>query len=228
MAKNNENKLPKEFVTICPKCGSINVETDFSNPLNWAYGMPPNYQCNECGYAGKFFPQIDKDKVKEFQSELRKEELKKNQKALAIWAAQCAEHVLPYFEKKYPKDKRPRNAIKACRTWIRTGIFKMRDIRKASLDSHGAARKAVDLSARFAARAAGQAVATAHVPEHAFGASYYALKVVSTNPSDAGVKIGKELDWQSKHLPKNLRKSWKEWQSRRLPKNLRALMKKKA
>lgn len=40
---------------------------------------------------------------------------------LAIWAADCDERVLPYFEEKYPEDNRPRKANEACRTWARTG-----------------------------------------------------------------------------------------------------------
>ena len=146
---------------------------------------------------------------------------KEDQRLLAIWAADCAERVLPYFERIRPKDERPRKAIKACRTWVRTGIFKMADIRKASLDAHAAARKAKENDAAcFAARAAGQAVATAHVPEHAFGASYYALKVVAAaNPANAETKIAKELDWESRRLPKDLRQRWHEWQERRLRKH---------
>ncbi|MFH0971384.1 MAG: hypothetical protein V1835_02345 [Candidatus Micrarchaeota archaeon] len=141
---------------------------------------------------------------------------KKDQRLLAIWAADCAERVLPFFEKEYPKDNRPRKAINACRKWVRTGVFKMADIRKASLDAHAAARKAKkDSAACFAARAAGQAVATAHVPEHAYGPAYYALKVVAAaNPANAYVEIAKEHKWQLRHLPKHLRKGWLEWQSR--------------
>ncbi|MDO8480576.1 MAG: hypothetical protein Q7S65_02035, partial [Nanoarchaeota archaeon] len=93
---------------------------------------------------------------------------RQDQKLLAIWAADCAERVLPFFEKARPKDDRPRKAIEACRTWARTGVFTMAGIRAASLAAHAAARdaKGSDLAC-FAARAAGQAVATAHVPEHA-------------------------------------------------------------
>lgn len=146
---------------------------------------------------------------------------KQDQRLLAIWAAKCAERVLPFFEKEYPKDNRPRKAIKACKTWIRTSVFKMADIRKASLDAHAAARKSKENSAAcFAARAAGHSVATAHVPEHAFGPAYYSLKIAA-NSANAKLKIAKELNWQSHHLPKYLMKGWKNWQSSRLPKNLK-------
>ena len=149
---------------------------------------------------------------------------KQDQRSLAIWAADCAERVLHFFEKAYPKDDRPRKAIEECRTWVRTGVFKMADIRRASLAAHAAAREAKENNAAcFAAHAAGQAVATAHVSQHAFGAAYYALKVVAAdNSANAEVKIAKELKWQTKHLPKNLRKAWKDWRLRRLPKHIRS------
>ena len=58
---------------------------------------------------------------------------REDQRSLATWAADCAERVLPFFEKSYPNDNRPRKAIEVCRTWVRTGVFRMADIRGASL-----------------------------------------------------------------------------------------------
>jgi hypothetical protein len=135
---------------------------------------------------------------------------KQDQRSLATCAADCAERVLPYFERAYPKDDRPRKAIEACRTWVRTGVFKMADIRGASLAAHAAAREAEeDKAACFAARAAGQAVATAHVPQHAYGAVYYALRAVATaNPASAEVKVARERNWQSRRLPRSLRQEF--------------------
>ncbi|HLO15031.1 MAG TPA: hypothetical protein VK206_09385 [Anaerolineales bacterium] len=132
---------------------------------------------------------------------------KEDQTLLATWAADCAERVLPFFEKAYPKDDRPRKAIEACRTWVRTGVFRMADIRGASLAAHAAAREAKENEAAcLAARAAGQAVATAHVPQHAYGGAYYALKaIVAINPANAEAKIAKERSWQSRRIPENLR-----------------------
>jgi hypothetical protein len=132
---------------------------------------------------------------------------KQDQRSLATWAADCAERVLPFFEKAYPKDDRPRKAIEACRTWVRTGVFKMADIRGASLAAHDAARDAKENEAAcFAAHAAGQAVATAHVPQHAYGSAYYALRaIMAMDAANAEVKIAKEHAWQSRHLPENLR-----------------------
>lgn len=132
---------------------------------------------------------------------------KQDQRLLATWAADCAEYVLPFFEKAYPKDDRPRKAIETCRTWVRTGEFKMSVIRGASLAAHAAAREAKENSAAcFAAHAAGQAVATAHVPQHACGGAYYALKAVAAaDPANAEVKIAEEFNWITQHLPENLR-----------------------
>jgi hypothetical protein len=144
---------------------------------------------------------------------------KQGQKDLAIWAADCAEHILKYFKKEYPKDDRPRKAIEECRKWAKTSVFKMADIRSASLAAHAAARTAPENSlARFAARAAGQAVATAHAPEHAFGASYYALKVIAADSNNNKEKIIKEYNWQLKRLPENLKAATINWQLKRFPK----------
>ncbi len=132
---------------------------------------------------------------------------RKDQRALATWAADRAERVLPLFEKAYPKDDRPRQAIATCRTWVRTGVFKMADIRGSSLAAHAAARDAKENDAAcFAAHAVGQAVATAHVPQHAYGSVYYALKAVgATDPANAEIEIAKERNWQSRRLAKNPR-----------------------
>jgi len=127
---------------------------------------------------------------------------KTDRRTLATWAADCAGRVLPFFEADYPEDTRPRRAIEACRKWVRTGVFRMADVRSASLAAHAAARKAPMYSAaRSAARAAGQALATAHVPAHAIAAAMYAATAVrdATDP-DADTDTSGERDWQYRHL----------------------------
>jgi hypothetical protein len=132
---------------------------------------------------------------------------KQDQRLMAAWAADCAERVLPLFENAWPNDGRPRQAIEECRTWLRTGVFKMTVIRGASLAAHAAAREAnANSAACFAARAAGQAVATAHVPQHAFGAVFYALKAVAAAyPAHAGPAVASEWEWELQHVPEHLR-----------------------
>jgi hypothetical protein len=128
---------------------------------------------------------------------------KTEHKTLALWAIDCVERILPYFEEHYPEDPRPRQALQALQAWITTGVFKMAVIRKASLASHAAAREVgEDNSARSAARAAGQAVATAHVPTHSLGAANYALQAIhrAADASEAEAAIAREREWQFQHL----------------------------
>jgi len=125
---------------------------------------------------------------------------KTDHKILALWAIDCAERVMPCFEEKYQQDHRPRQALETLKTWIDTGVFKMAVIRKASLDAHSAAREVgEDSPARSAARAAGQAVATAHVPRHAYDSAIYAQQAIyrATNSMDA---VESERNWQYQHL----------------------------
>jgi hypothetical protein len=148
---------------------------------------------------------MKKPKLVKTESERQITELvgKTDHKILAIWACDCAERVLPYFEKKYPHDKRPRLAISAGRAWVRTGVFKMADIRNAALAAHAAAREVEDDdTARSAARSAGQAVATAHVPTHSIAAAVYAATAVrdGVEPADADISVTKERNWQYQHL----------------------------
>jgi hypothetical protein len=130
-------------------------------------------------------------------------------RTLAIWAIACVERVLPHFECSYPKDKRPIEALKTLHDWINTGQFSMKVIRHAALAAHAAAREVgEDNAARSAARAAGQAVSTAHVKEHALAASYYALQAIFKNniENDPEVAVAIEREWQFHCLSRSLRK----------------------
>lgn len=138
---------------------------------------------------------------KPFTERINHQVFKPDQKILALWAADCAEHVLPYFEDKRPGDDRPRKAIEACRDWARTGVFSMAVIRGASLSAHAAARDAKgNEAACFAAHAAGQAVATAHVPTHALGSSLYGIRATAAHSGIADDGLIKERDWQLERL----------------------------
>jgi hypothetical protein len=101
----------------------------------------------------------------------------KNHRRFALLAAREAELVLPFFQEERPDDDRPRLSLEAIKAWANgERDLGMAEVRKLSLDSHAAAREAVSEAARFAARAAGHAVATWHVPTHAMGAPIYARK----------------------------------------------------
>ena len=100
-------------------------------------------------------------------------------KLLGLKAAKEVKRVLPVFERENPKDKRPREAIEALMAWAQgKRELGMIEVRKLSLGSHAAARKAKTDAARFVARAAGQAVAMWHVPNHAAAVPVYILKAV--------------------------------------------------
>jgi hypothetical protein len=120
---------------------------------------------------------------------------------LALWAAACAEHVLPLFESARPQDRRPRQAIAAVRGWTR-GDVAMMQARAAGGHAMAAAR---DLrgAPRHAAFAAGQAAVVAHVAEHDLGAAAYAIKAAAAAapPADAEAARRRECRWQRDQLP---------------------------
>lgn len=107
----------------------------------------------------------------------------------ALIAVREAGRVLPIFEKERPGDDRPRRAIEAIRAWaqgkLELGMFKVRNL---SLGSHAAAREAKTDAARFAARAAGQAVATWHVPTHAMAVPAYVAKAIAASKNKSSEK----------------------------------------
>ncbi len=151
-----------------------------------------------------------------------------DQRVLGQWAADCAERLLPYFEGKYGKDTRPREAIKTLRDWVKTGKFSMPVIRRASLAAHASAKKVNkgDKAAKFAAHACGQAVATAHVPSHSLGVVLYSILLFAViHPSDAKAAVAKERELQNEQLPERLRPWVDEWIKRTyplLPKSIRS------
>jgi hypothetical protein len=120
---------------------------------------------------------------------------------LALWAAVCAEHVLPLFEAVRPADPRPRYAIEQARAWVRGEIL-MTQSRAAGGHAMAAARD-LNGAARFAAYAAGQAAVVAHVAAHELGAAAYAIKAArAAAPGDAP---GNECRWQRDQLPDAIR-----------------------
>ena len=124
---------------------------------------------------------------------------------LALWAATCAEHVLPFFELISPSDLRPRHAIEQVRAWAR-GETTMSQARAAGGHAMAAARELCG-AARYAAYSAGQAAVVAHVAAHELGAAAYAIKAVqSAAPKGQGENKGKrECCWQREHLPSEIR-----------------------
>jgi thymidine phosphorylase len=124
---------------------------------------------------------------------------------LALWAAACAEHVLPLFESAHPGDPRPRQAIEHARAWVR-GEVTMMESRAAGGHAMGAARDKQG-AARFAAYAAGQAGCVAHVAAHDLGAAAYAIKAARAAAPDVQADAAgrRECRWQRDQLPQEIR-----------------------
>jgi hypothetical protein len=129
----------------------------------------------------------------------------KHHHLLAVWAADCAEHVLHYFQEARPGDDRPRRAIDLGRAWAR-GEIPWAEARTAAGHANAAAR---DLrgAARHAAYAAGQAAAVGHVAAHELGAAAYAVRAArAAAPDDEGEAAGRvECQWQRARLPDEIR-----------------------
>jgi immunity protein 5 of polymorphic toxin system len=124
---------------------------------------------------------------------------------LALWAAACAEHVLPLFESVRPADGRPREAIEAARAWAR-GEIKMTAARATAGHANAAARDLTG-AARHAAHAAGQAAAVAHVAAHELGAAAYAIKAAREAAPEGRREAARreEWEWQRDQLPDAIR-----------------------
>ena len=124
---------------------------------------------------------------------------------LARWAADCAEHVLHFFEEENPNDDRPRRAIEQARAWAR-GEITMSQARVAAFTAHAAARETFG-AAKEAARAAGQAVAVAHMAAHELGAAAYGIRAARAPfPEDQRDEAGRlECQWQRERLPPEIR-----------------------
>ena len=124
---------------------------------------------------------------------------------LAIWAADCAQHVLHNFEQARPEDDRPRRAIDLGRAWAR-GEITWAEARTAAGHANAAAR---DLSgaARHAAYAAGQAAAVGHVAAHELGAAAYAIRAAQAAAAqEESEEAGRvECQWQRAQLPVEIR-----------------------
>jgi hypothetical protein len=128
-----------------------------------------------------------------------------NHQLLALWAADCAEHVLHLFESVQPSDPRPRQAIEQTRAWVR-GEVRMSQSRTAAGHAQAAARE-LQGSARHAAFAAGQAAVVAHVAAHELGAAAYAIKAARAAAAKGQEERAGRLEcqWQREQLPEAIR-----------------------
>lgn len=61
--KKKKKKINPQYVKICPKCKSLDVESRLN--VGIVFGMPQKYRCRKCGYSSYFFPEIDLRSKKE-------------------------------------------------------------------------------------------------------------------------------------------------------------------
>ena len=138
---------------------------------------------------------------------------------LVAWAADCAEHVLHLFAEVHPSDARPSHAIAIAREWS-SGNATVGHARQAAFGAHAAARESSDSAAIAVARAAGHAVATAHMADHELGAAAYAIWAVMKSVSniDAIQVAESECRWQHAQLSESIRELVLNDQRNRNPK----------
>jgi len=135
-----------------------------------------------------------------------------DRRLVGLWAADCAERVLPLFEEKAPSDARPREAIEGIRAFARGGK-RTAKLRSLALAAYAAAREVSDPSATAAARAAGLAAATAYMhalatldqAKHILGPVVYgarARELAAVNDPSTG---DEEIRWAIKHASLTVR-----------------------
>ena len=121
------------------------------------------------------------------------------------FACRCAEHVLHFFEDKYPNDRRPRQAIEAARNCITNKSLAAVSAASAASAARSAAYAAVSAvsatwsAARSAVSAARSAVSAARSAEYAAYAAYAAVSAVSAVSAESA-----EIQWQTEEFLKLL------------------------
>jgi len=129
-----------------------------------------------------------------------------DRRLLGLWAADCAERVLPLFEARAPGDTRPREAIEVLRGFALGGkrTARLRTVAWAAL---AAAREVGDPGAAAAARAAGyaagiayiHALATPHQVNHVLGPAISQAQARELAAGDDPAAGDEEIRWAIEH-----------------------------
>lgn len=102
---------------------------------------------------------------------------KQKHRTLVMWALDCAQEPLAYFESRYPNEMRLRRALELSEAWAR-GVIKMPEAKRAILDAHAVAKEIDDNECIALAHAIGHAGATVHTETHALGLVFYELTAI--------------------------------------------------
>ncbi len=135
-----------------------------------------------------------------------------DRRLIGIWAADCAERVLPLFEAKAPADTRPREAIEGCRVFAHGGKRTVQ-LRSLAWAAYAAAREVGDPAAAAAARAAGLAAATAYMhtlvtpdqTKHALGPAAYGARARELTAGNDPSVGDEEIRWVIEHASPAIR-----------------------
>lgn len=103
-----------------------------------------------------------------------------SKRTLCFWSIQYAQkHLLPIYERAFPGDLRPRNAIENAIGWLE-GRVKFTDAKDTNNGAHNAATEAEGTpAAQAAARAIAHASLTIHVPAHCMGIAFYGAAAIA-------------------------------------------------
>ena len=127
----------------------------------------------EVEYRGKIVEDDNKCVVRKARLMRRLETW--NEKTARLFAADCAESVLPNYESKYPDDARPRKAIQAARDYA-NGKIGVEELSAARSAADYAAYYAADYAARSAAYSAARSAAYSAADYAAYYAAYSAAR----------------------------------------------------
>ncbi|MCA0251164.1 MAG: hypothetical protein LCH76_02505 [Actinobacteria bacterium] len=125
-----------------------------------------------------------------------------DRRAVALWAADCAERVLPLFEAEAPSDGHPADAIARARAFGRGELDAAGQIRQRFVAGR-AAGAVTGPAAVASARSAAQASGVAHMGAHALGAAAYAAKAAGLASGDDAADA--EISWQLDHMSEPVR-----------------------
>ena len=129
-----------------------------------------------------------------------------DRRLVGLWAADCAERVLPLFEAEAPSDTRPREAIEGIRAFA-LGGKRTGQLRSLAWAAHAAAREVGEPVATAAARAAAYAAATPyihalvtpHQAKHALGPAIYRAQARELAAGDDPSVGDDEIRWAIEH-----------------------------
>lgn len=118
----------------------------------------------------------------------------------AIFASDCANHLMELLETVHDINYQAKHAILAAHRWVSNDITVV-EARVYAQKVHALARKTEDLDLIYFYRACGHAAATAHVKRHAIHAANYAIKsLLSSKWKDTKDIEESERQWQIKRL----------------------------